>query len=112
MYPLELFLGVMAIDGAVTLYALMHHGADYYKDIGAWVFAVFLSGYLALGAVSGTAYIYSTSSLTTLAIQDDGLMWIFILIMFAQIILGALELLEAYEEHQTNKTDIDENRVT
>jgi hypothetical protein len=98
MYPIEIFLMVVAIDGLLSAYATISKGTDYYKDVVALGFACFLSVYLALVSIAGTAIDCAGNP-----IMDDGLMWIFIIIAVIQGIFVMMELIEAYEEHLHNK---------
>ena len=138
MYTIEVFLAILAIDGILTLYAVLAKGSDYYKDIAAIIFAGFLSCYLALVCVSGTVVYYNdnvsdvltlqtnetfamdpsvgvdTDSNTTHSrytyapnhvMQDDGLMWIFIIIATIQGYFALLMGIEAYNEYVAGKAD-------
>lgn len=71
MYTIEVFLAILAIDGILTLYAVMAKGSDYYKDIAAIIFAGFLSCYLALVCVSGTVVYYENTVTDVLAIHTN-----------------------------------------
>lgn len=100
MYPVDIYLVIIAIDGLLSIFAVFAKGSDYYKDIAALAFASFLSVYLAMASVSGTAMGSDGTP-----IMDDGLMWLFIIIATIQGIFLLLELVEAYEEHVAGKNE-------
>jgi hypothetical protein len=108
MYPIEIFLAILVIDGVLSIYSIMDKGSGSYREmlgfsnivnIIALGFATFLSVYLALVSVSGTA------SLNGIPVMDDGLMWIFIVIAVIQGVFVLMELLEAYAEHLAGKEE-------
>ena len=137
MYTIEVFLAILAIDGILTLYAVLAKGSDYYKDIAAIIFAGFLSCYLALVCVSGTVVYYNDSPLSVRTLytnasyppgevkydleynqtvsnytyrpnhvmQDDGLMWIFLIIATIQGYFALLMSIEAYNDYVAGKAD-------
>ena len=140
MYTIEVFLAILAIDGILTLYAVLAKGSDYYKDIAAIIFAGFLSCYLALVCVSGTVVYYNDNVSDVLAIQtnetfppgthpdvevdvvfntthydyayapnpvmqDDGLMWIFLIIAVIQGYFALLMGIEAYNDYVAGKVE-------
>lgn len=139
MYTIEVFLAILAIDGILTLYAVVAKGSDYYKDIAAIIFAGFLSCYLALVCVSGTVVYYNdnvsdvfvtntnmtyppgeavrydleynnsryayTYAAPNRVMQDDGLMWIFIIIAVIQGYFALLMGIEAYNDYVAGKAD-------
>jgi hypothetical protein len=119
MYSLGIFLFIAFIDVALTLYAILKKGADYYKDLIALAAATFITVYLAIAAVSGTV-ILSSSHVQTIAtvgdtstvvyapatvIQDDGLMWIGIIIAVIQGIFLLLEIVETVEDYYAQKAE-------
>jgi len=112
MYPLELFILVAVVDIIITVYAIVMRGPNYFKVMGAWILATFITVYLALSIISGSAFIYSSTTLQTSVVQDDGLMWILIIIAVAQALLGLMEIIESYEEYQMNKSDTTEHLIT
>jgi hypothetical protein len=100
MFPIEIYLAIILIDGLLTVYGVVSVGVDYWKNIVALFFAGFLSVYIAMVSVAGSAYVYATNqtiSVSTLPIQDDGLMWIFYMFATAQGIYLFVEGVEAYE---------------
>lgn len=125
MYPIEIFLAILVIDGLLCVYAVVDNGAKYYKNIIAWGLACFLSIYLAIVSVAGTVSIQTmqiknmtVQNLTAnssavvntvytynppVVMQDDGLMWIFYILAGIQGFLILLAILEAYEEHLNGK---------
>jgi len=136
MYPIWIYILIVVIDCILTLVSLIHLGNESYRDmlgfsnvvsIVALGFAGFLSVYLALVSVSGTAYVYAESNNFTYVINttgnttnttmvgtpgvamqpimDDGLMWIWYIIAAIQGIFVMLEILEAYAEHIAGKED-------
>lgn len=96
MYPVGIFLFVAVIDMFLTWYGVVEKGADYYKDIIALSFATFITLYLALASVSGTVLL--TSAPTYL--QDNGLMWLGILVAFAQGVITLFEIMEAVQDYR------------
>ena len=108
MYPIEIYLMVAAIDGVLTIFSMLEKGTGYYEDLFgvsnivnmvALGVADFLSIYLALVSVSGTA------SLNGVPIMDDGLMWIWMILAVIQGIFILLEIMEAYVEHLHGKEE-------
>jgi hypothetical protein len=102
MYPIEIYLMIAVIDGGLSLFSLLEKGMGDYQDlfgisnivnIVALIIADFLSVYLALVSVSGTA------TLNGIPMQDGGLMWIWMIIAVVQGVFILLELMEAYVEH-------------
>ena len=100
MYPIDIYLMFVAIDGLLCIFSVFAKGSDYYKDIAALAFATFLSVYLGLVSVSGTA-----TDMLGIPIQDDGLMWLWYIIAVIQGVFLLMELVEAYEEHIAGKQD-------
>ena len=108
MFPIEIYLAIIVLNGLLTLYGVISVGVDYWKNIVALFFAGFLSVYLALVSVAGSAYVYAanqTASVSTLPIQDDGLMWIFYMFATAQFIYLFVEGVEAYELYIHKKNE-------
>lgn len=99
MYSVGIFLFVAVIDIFMTWYGVVEKGADYYKDLVALFIATFLSLYLAICSVSGTVML--TDAPTYL--QDDGLMWIGILIAMAQAVFLLVEIVEAVQDYKEQK---------
>jgi arginine exporter protein ArgO len=99
MYSVGVFLFIAVIDVFMTWYGVVEKGSDYYKDLIALFLATFLSLYLAICSVSGTVLL--TSAPTYL--QDDGLMWIGILIAVAQGFVLLLEIVEAVQDYKEQK---------
>jgi arginine exporter protein ArgO len=99
MYPVGVFLFIAVIDMFLTWYGVVENGADYYKDIIAMSIATFLSVYLAVASVSGTVLL--TSSPTYL--QDNGLMWIGILVAVAQGYITVMAIMEAVQDYREQR---------
>ena len=119
MYSLGIYLCIAFIDIVLTVYAMWKKGADYYKDLIALGAAVFITLYLAMAAVSGTV-ILTSSHVQTIAtvgdtstvvyappvvMQDDGLMWIGIIVATIQGFFLAFEIVETVEDYYAQKAE-------
>jgi hypothetical protein len=97
----------------------MKKNSDYYKDLIALGAATFITLYLAIAAVSGTV-ILSSSHVQTIAtvgdtstvvyapatvIQDDGLMWIGVIIAVIQGLFLMFEIVETVEDYYAQKAE-------
>lgn len=101
MYPVGIFLFIAVIDMFLTWYGVVENGADYYKDLIAVSIATFLSVYLAIASVSGTVLLTSLPSY----LQDDGLMWIGILVAAAQGYITLMAIMEAIQDYRDQKRE-------
>ena len=119
MYSLGIYLCIAFIDIVLTIYAVMKKNSDYYKDLIALGAATFITLYLAIAAVSGTV-ILSASHVQTIAtigdtstvvyapptvIQDDGLMWIGIIVAVIQGLFLLFEIVETVEDYYAQKAE-------
>ena len=120
MYPLGVYLFIGVIDAAVTIYSISSKGTQYYKDLIALGIATFLTVYLAIAAVSGTVIISdghaitsfddglgntTTAYTTPVVMQDDGLMWIGIIVAAIQGLFLLFEIVETVEDYYAQKAE-------
>jgi hypothetical protein len=100
MFPIEIYIAILVIDGLLTLYGVIFTGTEYWKNIVSLALATFFTVYIALISISGTVTYYDGS-----LIQDDGLMWIFFIIAAIQGIYTLIESAESYELYILKKED-------
>ena len=117
MYPLEIYIVMIVINIALFLYMIYDLKNLKYGNIISGGLASFIAMYLALVSVSGTIEVgtrvamFNTTdanytTITYLApdlMQDDGLMWFWIIIAVIQTIITVYLTLEAHDEWQLSK---------
>jgi hypothetical protein len=98
MFPIEIYITIIAIDGLLTLYAVSVRNTDeWWINTVAYIMSAFFSVYLALVSVSGSAV------QSGVPLEDAGLMWIFIIVAVIQGILAVVDLLGAHEDYVDEK---------
>jgi hypothetical protein len=112
MFPISVYVLLIVIDILLFIYMLIDFRNLKYGNIIAGVIASLLAFYIAMISVSGTIVIdngppsidTSITNMTTVTyptpnlLQDDGLMWFWILIGAIQSIVTLLMGAEAYDE--------------
>jgi hypothetical protein len=112
MFPISVYVLLIVIDILLFIYMLIDFRNLKYGNIIAGVIASLLAFYIAMISVSGTIVIdngppsidTSITNMTTVTyptpnlLQDDGLMWFWILVGVIQSIVTLLMGAEAYDE--------------